>query len=95
MQHRQQRGAGLGIARDDLRGVGGEARRRLRVVPGAGTPGGRPVRRRSGVDGHRSTPPSTGSRDATATTTSATWPPSHIAATAWRLLNDGSRKCAR
>ena len=37
----------------------------------------------------------TGSIEATATMTSATWPPSHIAATACRLLKLGSRKCAR
>ncbi|CAM5605754.1 hypothetical protein SVIOM74S_05846 [Streptomyces violarus] len=30
--------------------------------------------------------------DATATMTSATWPPSHIAAMACRLVKDGSRK---
>ena len=38
-----------------------------------------------------STPPITGSIDATAVIASATMPPSHIAATACRLLNDGSR----
>ena len=40
---------------------------------------------------HRSTPPITGSIDATAEIASATMPPSHIAATACRLVNDGSR----
>ena len=49
----------------------------------------------SEVLGHRSTPPITGSMDATATMTSATWPPSHIAAMACRLVKDGSRKCTR
>ena len=47
-------------------------------------------------DGHqRSTPPITGSMLATAATTSATWPPSHMAATDCRLLKLGSRKCTR
>ena len=40
---------------------------------------------------HRSTPPMTGSIDATAEMTSAIMPPSHIAATACKLVNDGSR----
>ena len=39
--------------------------------------------------GHRSTPPITGSMLATAVIKSATIPPSHIAATACRLVNDG------
>jgi hypothetical protein len=45
--------------------------------------------------GQRSTPPITGSMLATATITSATWPPSHIAGAHCRLVYDGSRKCAR
>src|SRR5260370_732338 len=44
---------------------------------------------------HLSTPPMTGSRLATAAMTSAIMPPSAIAASACRLVNDGSRKCAR
>src|SRR6188472_454928 len=44
---------------------------------------------------HRSTPPMTGSNEATATTTSETMPPSHIAGIACRLVKLGSRKCAR
>ena len=43
----------------------------------------------------RSTPPMTGAIEATATMTSATWPPLDSAATACRLLKLGSRKCAR
>ena len=42
-----------------------------------------------------STPPMTGSIEAIATMTSATMPPSLITPVAWRLVNDGSRKCAR
>src|SRR4029077_18349021 len=45
--------------------------------------------------GHRSTPPITGSMLATAAITSATMPPSLMAATDCRLVNEGSRKCAR
>src|SRR5690606_32187663 len=44
---------------------------------------------------HRSTPPMTGSRLATAAMMSATMPPSDIAGMACRLTKDGSRKCAR
>ena len=44
---------------------------------------------------YRSTPPMTGSIDATAAMTSAIMLPSHIAAVACRLVNDGSRKCTR
>ena len=40
---------------------------------------------------HRSTPPITGSMLASEAITSETMPPSHIAATAWRFVNDGSR----
>ena len=47
------------------------------------------------VVAHRSTPPITGSMLAIATITSATMPPSLITLVAWRLVNDGSRKCAR
>src|SRR6516165_1941168 len=42
-----------------------------------------------------STPPITGSMLATAAITSATMPPSVIAASACRLVNEGSRKCTR
>ena len=65
------------------RGVRREARARRLVVRG-------PVvcaRASSSFDGHqRSTPPSTGSSEATATTTSATCPPSHMIDVACRLL---------
>ena len=44
-----------------------------------------------GVMRHLSTPPITGSIDATAEMASATMPPSHMAATACRFVNDGSR----
>ena len=44
---------------------------------------------------HRSTPPMTGSIEATATMTSATIEPSHMTAAACRLLNEGSRKWTR
>src|SRR5262249_60633878 len=44
---------------------------------------------------HLSTPPRTGSRLATAEMTSAIRPPSAIAASDCRLLNDGSRRCTR
>lgn len=83
MQQRQERGPGVGIAGDDL------ARIRLQPGPDVVRVGGRgqfghtqadaPLGRRGG---HRSTPPITGSMEATATMTSATWPPSHIAAMA-------------
>src|SRR5690606_28559369 len=45
--------------------------------------------------GHRSTPPITGSIEATATMTSESMPPSLIAETPWRLTNEGSRKWTR
>src|SRR5690606_41893049 len=48
-----------------------------------------------GVVRHRSTPPVTGPRLATAAMMSATMPPSDIAGMACRLTKDGSRKCAR
>ena len=101
MQQRQQRRPRLRVASDDgvgvrvqlgedVLGVGGLALRAHPEMAGGVGASGREVA------GHqRSTPPMTGSIEATATMTSATWPPSHIAATAWRLLNDGSRKCAR
>src|SRR5262249_3486580 len=50
---------------------------------------------RLSVGHYLSTPPITGSMLATAAMTSATRPPSHITDTACRLVNDGSRKCAR
>lgn len=96
VQQRQQGGAGVGVARDDL------ARVRLQPGPDVVRVGGRGQFRHAQADaplgrrgGHRSTPPITGSMDATATMTSATWPPSHIAAMAWRLVKDGSRKWTR
>src|SRR5690606_25224248 len=101
VQHRQQGRARLGVPGDDLLRVGRQPGARLLVVPDgvplARDPAGLVGRCCARVlDGHqRSTPPSTGSIDATATTTSATCPPSHIMETACRLLNDGSRKCAR
>src|SRR5215203_78889 len=58
-----------------------------------------PVARRPGEHGarrdHRSTPPISGSRVATATITSPSCPPSHIAGIACRFANEGSRKCTR
>lgn len=94
VQQRQQRGAAAGVAGDHLL--------RIRFEPGAhlGRVGGGGELRHPQTDfaacfGHRSTPPITGSMDATATMTSATWPPSHIAAMAWRLVKDGSRKWTR
>ena len=101
VQQRQQGRPRLRVARDDgvgvrvqlgenVVGVGRLALLAHREVAGGACASGREVA------GHqRSTPPMTGSIEATATMTSATWPPSHIAATACRLLNDGSRKCAR
>lgn len=81
VQQRQQRGAAVGVAGDHLL--------RVRFEPGAhlGRVGGGGELRHPQTDfltyfGHRSTPPITGSMDATATMTSATWPPSHIAAMA-------------
>lgn len=92
VQQRQQRAAAVGVAGDHLVGV--------RVQPGAdigGIVGGgeRGHPHLHGCVTHRSTPPITGSMDATATMTSATMPPSHIAAMAWRLVKDGSRKWTR
>src|SRR6185295_20117645 len=48
-------------------------------------------RRTVGGQGHLSTPPMTGSMEATAEMASATMPPSQVAATACRLVNEGSR----
>ncbi len=83
VQQGQEGGPGVRVAGDDLARVG------LQPGPDVVRVGGRgqfrhaqadaPLRRRGG---HRSTPPITGSMDATATMTSATWPPSHIAAMA-------------
>lgn len=96
VEQRQQGGPGVGVARDHF------ARVRLQPGPDLVRVGGcgqfghaqadAPLGRRGG---HRSTPPITGSMDATATMTSATWPPSHIAAMACRLVKDGSRKWTR
>ena len=83
MQQRQERGPGVRVAGDDLA--------RVRLEPGSNVVrvGGRGQFGHAQADaplgrsgGHRSTPPITGSMDATATMTSATWPPSHIAAMA-------------
>lgn len=93
VEQRQQGGAASRVAGDHLL--------RVRVEPGAhvGRVGGGGELRHPQTDllvcGHRSTPPITGSMDATATITSATWPPSHIAAMACRLVKDGSRKWTR
>lgn len=96
MQQRQQRRARAGVAGDHLLGVRFQPGPYVRRVIGGGECGHPQLHVlvcRSGV--HRSTPPITGSMDATATMTSATWPPSHIAAMACRLVKDGSRKCTR
>lgn len=90
VQQRQQGAARAGIAGDHLLCVG--------LQPGPDV--GREVGRGQLGDtqdhvGHRSTPPITGSMDATATMTSATWPPSHIAAMLCRLVKEGSRKWTR
>ena len=99
VQQREQRRALLGVAGDDLGGVGAELRLDVRRVGLLGLLTDREVTGcglEAEVVGHqRSTPPMTGSMEATATMTSATWAPSHIAATACRLLKLGSRKCAR
>ena len=93
VQQRQQRRPGLRVARDHLLRRRRAARQRVGRVGAVESAAGRA----RGVGGRhqRSTPPITGSIEATATMTSATWPPSHIAAVACRLLKDGSRKCAR
>lgn len=97
MQQRQEGGPGVRVAGDDLARVGFEPGSNVVRVVGRGQLGHAQADAlclyallgRSG--GHRSTPPITGSMDATATMTSATWPPSHIAAMACRLVKDGSR----
>ncbi len=101
MQQGQQCGPGLWIALDDTARLVAQTglhrgRERYRASRQFQGNGGRPVRcglHRFG--GHRSTPPITGSMLATEAITSATMPPSHIAATACRFVNDGSRKCTR
>lgn len=96
VQQRQQRRARTGVAGDHLLGVRFQPGPYVHRIVGGGERGHPQLHVmvcRSGV--HRSTPPITGSMDATATMTSATWPPSHIAAMAWRLVKDGSRKCTR
>ena len=99
VQQRQERGALLRVAGHDLLGVSVQLREHVRGIRLLALRGHAQVSRRGLVTefcGHyRSTPPMTGSSEATATMTSATWPPSHIAAVACRLLNEGSRKCAR
>src|SRR5690606_39142766 len=73
VQHREQRGPGLRVARDDLGGLPAQALLRLRCVAG---------------DAHqRSTPPRTGSSEASVTTTSASWPPSLMIDIDCRLEN--------
>lgn len=83
MQQRQEGRAGVRVAGDDLPPVGLQSGPDVVRVGGRGQLGHAQtdaLLRRTG--GHRSTPPITGSMDATATMTSATWPPSHIAAMA-------------
>src|SRR5699024_747491 len=83
VQQRQQRGARFGVAAQDELRIG--------IEPFANLGGILTL-----VLGHqRSTPPMTGSIEATAMTTSATEPPSHMIDSACRLLNEGSRKWAR
>ena len=89
VQQRQQRRPGPGIAGDDVLGVRFQTGDDL-----VGEPIG-PALRCDLVLAHRSTPPITGSILATAAMTSATVPPSHIAATACRCTKEGSRKCTR
>lgn len=83
VQQRQEGGTGVRVAGDDLARVGLQPGPDVVRVAGRGQCGhaqaDAPLGRRGG---HRSTPPITGSMDATATMTSATWPPSHIAAMA-------------
>ena len=79
VQHRQQRGARVTVR------VAGDDLRGVRLQACQGV----------GCVAHRSTPPRTGSIAARATTTSASWPPSVIMASACRLAKEGSRKCAR
>ncbi len=105
VQEWQQRRPGLRIAGDDHLGVGPQSRQDVvGVVPAGVGPDDRPrlvrllpelqedrfaTRRLHAA--HRSTPPITGSMLATEAMTSESIPPSHIAATACRLVNDGSR----
>src|SRR5213079_2058432 len=94
----QEGGARVRIAGDDFLGVRVEPGAYVGRVVGGGELGHAQADARGllgGGGGHRSTPPITGSMDATATMTSATWPPSHIAAMVCRLVKDGSRKCTR
>src|SRR5690625_4508423 len=102
VQHGQQCRPWLRVAGHQLQHLGASLLVELatgrRVLPRgtlAGVTGGPVVGNRLVRIGHRSTPPITGSSEATATTTSETMLPSHMAGTACRLLNDGSRKCAR
>src|SRR4029453_5656548 len=96
MQHRQKRRPGLRIPRSDrpqlLQRRLGDLGLRDAVIQA------RLVKVRDKLPvaaAHRSTPPITGSRLATATTTSETMAPSHITGIACRLVKLGSRKCAR
>lgn len=83
MQQRQERRAGVRVAGDDLARVPLEPLSNVVRVRGRGQFGHAQADAPLGrTGGHRSTPPITGSMDATATMTSATWPPSHIAAMA-------------
>src|SRR4029078_7356705 len=84
-EHRQQAGPRLRVAGRDLQQL---------VVRGGAEAAALGGRARRDL-GHLSTPPITGSMLAIATITSATMPPSLITLVAWRLVNDGSRKCAR
>src|SRR5699024_10639960 len=82
VQHRQQGRACLRVAGDDLPGLAAQPLLHLGCV--------------RGDDAHqRSTPPRTGSIEASVTTTSASWPPSLMIDVDWRLEKDGSRKWAR
>lgn len=90
MQQRQESGPGVRVAGDDLGGVPLQPGSNVVRVVGRGQLGHAQADALGG-GGHRSTPPITGSMDATATMTSATWPPSHIAAMACRLVKEGSR----
>src|SRR4029078_7887439 len=85
VEHRQQARPRLRVAGRDLQQL---------VVRGGAEAAALGGRARRDL-GHLSTPPITGSMLAIATITSATMPPSLITLVAWRLVNDGSRKCAR
>lgn len=83
VQQRQERRAGVRVAGDDLARVRLQPGSDVVRVSGCGQFGHAQADAPLGrTRGHRSTPPITGSMDATATMTSATWPPSHIAAMA-------------